>query len=189
MQCHTWRKRNKRPNVEVVFIRSRNGAPSPKGCMVNGQVTKAKATNEVPPPSLPPVPRAFCFCCRYRFWRRQLAEIVFVCDMLCSRPPYHTLPYYTTPYHTTPHHTTPHHTTPHHTAPHHTTPHHTTPRHTTPHHTTPHHTTPHHTTPHHTTPHHTAPHHTTPHHTMPYHTIPNHTIPYHDVTLTQLNST
>ena len=35
-----WKKRNERPNVGGVAIRSRNGAPSRKGC-VNGQMTKA----------------------------------------------------------------------------------------------------------------------------------------------------
>ena len=36
-----WKKRNQRPNIGGVFIRSRNGAPSRKGCAVNGQMTKA----------------------------------------------------------------------------------------------------------------------------------------------------
>ena len=36
-----WEKRNERPNVGGVSIRSRNGAPSRKGCVVNGQMTKA----------------------------------------------------------------------------------------------------------------------------------------------------
>ena len=39
--CIIWKKRNKRPNVGSVLIRSRNGAPSQKGCVVNGQMTKA----------------------------------------------------------------------------------------------------------------------------------------------------
>ena len=34
--CNIWRKRHKRPNVGV-SIRSRNGVPSRKGCVVNGQ--------------------------------------------------------------------------------------------------------------------------------------------------------
>ena len=38
---YVWKKRNKRPNVGGVSIRSRNGAPSRKGCAVNGQITKA----------------------------------------------------------------------------------------------------------------------------------------------------
>ena len=36
-----WKKRNEHPKVGGVSIRSRNGAPSRKGCMVNGQKTKA----------------------------------------------------------------------------------------------------------------------------------------------------
>ena len=36
-----WKKRNQPPNVGGVAIRSRNGAPSPKGCVVNGQMIKA----------------------------------------------------------------------------------------------------------------------------------------------------
>ena len=39
--CNTWRKRNERPHVRNTSIRSRNGAPSRKGCVVNGQMTKA----------------------------------------------------------------------------------------------------------------------------------------------------
>ena len=39
--CNMWKKRNERPNVGGVSIRSRNGAPSRKGCEVNGQMTKA----------------------------------------------------------------------------------------------------------------------------------------------------
>ena len=38
--CNIW-KRNEHPNVEGVSIRSRNGAPSRKGCVVNGQMIKA----------------------------------------------------------------------------------------------------------------------------------------------------
>ena len=37
----TWKKRIERPNAGGVSIRSRNGAPSRKGCVVNGQMTKA----------------------------------------------------------------------------------------------------------------------------------------------------
>ena len=36
-----WEKRNERPNVGGVSTRSRNGAPSRKGCVVNGQMAKA----------------------------------------------------------------------------------------------------------------------------------------------------
>ena len=39
--CIMWKKRNERSNVGGVSIRSKNGAPSPKGCMVNGQMTTA----------------------------------------------------------------------------------------------------------------------------------------------------
>ena len=41
--CVTYgkKKRNERPNVGGVSVRSRNGAPSRKGCVVNGQTTKA----------------------------------------------------------------------------------------------------------------------------------------------------
>ena len=37
--CNIWKKHNERPNVGGVYIRSRNGAPSRKGCVVNGQMT------------------------------------------------------------------------------------------------------------------------------------------------------
>ena len=46
--CSTWKKRNERPNVGGVSIRSRNGALSRKRCVINGQL--AKATNEDTPP-------------------------------------------------------------------------------------------------------------------------------------------
>ena len=46
-----WEKRNERPNVGGVSIRSRNGAPSRKGCVVNGQT--AKASNKRVPLPLP----------------------------------------------------------------------------------------------------------------------------------------
>ena len=39
--CSVWKRRNERPNVGGISIRSRNGAPSPEGCVVNGQMTKA----------------------------------------------------------------------------------------------------------------------------------------------------
>ena len=39
--CNIWKKRNERPNVGGVSIRRRNGAPFRKGCVVNGQMTKA----------------------------------------------------------------------------------------------------------------------------------------------------
>ena len=39
--CNIQKKRNERPNVGGVSIRSRNDSPSRKGCVVNGQMTKA----------------------------------------------------------------------------------------------------------------------------------------------------
>ena len=39
--CNIWRKLNERSIVAGVSIRSRNGDPSRKGCVVNGQMTKA----------------------------------------------------------------------------------------------------------------------------------------------------
>ena len=35
-----WKKRNERPNIGGVSCRSRNGAPSRKGCVVNGRMTE-----------------------------------------------------------------------------------------------------------------------------------------------------
>ena len=39
--CTIWKQRMERLSVGGVFIRSRNGTPSRKGCVVNGQMTKA----------------------------------------------------------------------------------------------------------------------------------------------------
>ena len=39
--CNIWKQRNERPIVGGGSIRSRNGAPSRKGCVVNGKMTKA----------------------------------------------------------------------------------------------------------------------------------------------------
>ena len=39
--CNIWKKRDEHPNLGGVFIRSRNGAPSRKGCVANGQRTNA----------------------------------------------------------------------------------------------------------------------------------------------------
>ena len=36
-----WIQRNEHPNVGGVSVRIRNGAPSRKGCVVSGQMTKA----------------------------------------------------------------------------------------------------------------------------------------------------
>ena len=47
--CSAWKKRNERPNVGGVSIRSRNGAPSRKGCVLNGQITEAKKNEALPP--------------------------------------------------------------------------------------------------------------------------------------------
>ena len=39
--CNMWKQRIARPNVGGVSTRSRNGAPSQKGCVVSGRMTKA----------------------------------------------------------------------------------------------------------------------------------------------------
>ena len=39
--CTIWKKRNARPIVGAVSLTSSNGAPSRKGCVVNGQMPKA----------------------------------------------------------------------------------------------------------------------------------------------------
>ena len=39
--CNTCKKRDERPHVGGVSARSRNGSPSRKGCVVNGQMTNA----------------------------------------------------------------------------------------------------------------------------------------------------
>ena len=41
--CDIWKRRNERPNVGGVSIRCRNGAPSRKGCVVSGQMSKASS--------------------------------------------------------------------------------------------------------------------------------------------------
>ena len=41
LQCIIWEQRTERPNVGGVSVRSRNGAPSRRGCVVNGQMTQA----------------------------------------------------------------------------------------------------------------------------------------------------
>ena len=61
--CNTWKKRNERPNVGGVSIRSKNGAPSRKGRVVNGQMTKASNKRvRPPPPHPPPAARLTCVC-------------------------------------------------------------------------------------------------------------------------------
>ena len=39
--CNIWEKRNEHPNVAGVSMRSRNGTPSRKGCVVNEIMAKA----------------------------------------------------------------------------------------------------------------------------------------------------
>ena len=53
MSCNIWKRRNEHPNVGDVSIRSRNGAPSRKGSVVNGQTPKA-SNNEYAPLNMPP---------------------------------------------------------------------------------------------------------------------------------------
>ena len=48
--CSIWKTRNERPNVGGVSIRSRNGAQSRKGCVVNGQMAEASKKRVRPPP-------------------------------------------------------------------------------------------------------------------------------------------
>ena len=50
--CNIWKKCSERPNIGDVSSRSRNGAPSRKGCVVNDQITKA-CNNRVRPPPPP----------------------------------------------------------------------------------------------------------------------------------------
>ena len=50
--CYIWKQRNGHPHVGGVFIRSRNGAPSRKGCVANYQMTKA-SNKFVRPPADP----------------------------------------------------------------------------------------------------------------------------------------
>ena len=52
--CSIWKKPNERPKVGGVSIRSRNGTPSGKECVINGQMTdKGKQQMSTPPPPLP----------------------------------------------------------------------------------------------------------------------------------------
>ena len=51
---NVWKKRNEHLNVEGAPIRSRNGAPSRKGRVVNGHTTKASNNWVRPPPVLRP---------------------------------------------------------------------------------------------------------------------------------------
>ena len=51
--CSIWKKRCERPNIGGGSIRSRNGAPSRKECVIHGQITKA-SNKSLPPPPPPP---------------------------------------------------------------------------------------------------------------------------------------
>ena len=55
-----WIKRNESPNVRGVSVRSRGGAPSRKGCVVNGQMTKASNKRARPPSPIPPLLHVPC---------------------------------------------------------------------------------------------------------------------------------
>ena len=44
-QCNIWKKRNERPNIRGVSIRSKNGAPSRKGCVVKWSMVKFTKAN------------------------------------------------------------------------------------------------------------------------------------------------
>ena len=58
----TRKRRSERPKFKGVSIRSMNGAPSRKGCVVNGQMTTVShATNECAPP-IPPLLLRPCSC-------------------------------------------------------------------------------------------------------------------------------
>ena len=48
--CNVWKKRNERPHVGDVSTRSRTGALSRKGCVVNDQMTKASNIYDCLPP-------------------------------------------------------------------------------------------------------------------------------------------
>ena len=50
--CNVWEKRIERPHVGVVSIGSRNGAPSRKGCVVDGRIGEQKM--RTPPLNMPP---------------------------------------------------------------------------------------------------------------------------------------
>ena len=41
--CSIWKKRNERPKVVGVSIRSKNGPPFRKGCVINGEMTRASS--------------------------------------------------------------------------------------------------------------------------------------------------
>ena len=72
--CNTWKKRNERPNVGGVSIRSKNGAPSRKGRVVNGQMTKASNKRVRPPPPTHHQQHALPVCVRLSLVRRRRAH-------------------------------------------------------------------------------------------------------------------
>ena len=89
--CNIWKKRDERANVGGVSIRSRNGTPSRKGCVVNGQRTKASNKLVRPPAPAPLIsPNRFvrvvrssnyknseqCFCVVFAFHRVQCSFCV-----------------------------------------------------------------------------------------------------------------
>ena len=47
--CSIWKKRNGRLSIGGVSIKSRDGAPSRKGCVVNIQMTQGKQKMSTPP--------------------------------------------------------------------------------------------------------------------------------------------
>lgn len=49
-----WKERSGRPNVRGVSVRSRDGAPSRKGSVVHGHITKASDIMSTPLPSTSP---------------------------------------------------------------------------------------------------------------------------------------
>ena len=74
--CRIWKKRNERPNVGGVSIRSRNAAPSRKGCVVNGQMTTASNKLVRPPLTCPPTHYGTCLS----FHREKNPAISFIAD-------------------------------------------------------------------------------------------------------------
>ena len=80
--CNIWKKRNERPNIGGVSIRSRNGAPSRKGRVVNSQTTKA-SNKLVRPPAPPPfVPEHGRLI---RLWSQPLSDTYFFCKLFLAK--------------------------------------------------------------------------------------------------------
>ena len=67
--CNIWGKRNKRRNVGGVSIGSWNGAPSRKGCVVNGQMTRANKKEYAPPSPPLLLPPGLTW-----YWRRSVGS-------------------------------------------------------------------------------------------------------------------